>query len=358
MKRSYLLAGVIALVAVIWIGSGQFGGSDSGKRGTAAPATQERPLTAVRTTRFNARGYTQFVVVRGQTQAKRTVRVSAEVRGRIVKLPVEKGARVKRGAIVAEIAVDDRRARLTEAKALVRQREIEYEAAKALKKKGFRAETQFASNAALLEAAKATATRMEIEIGKTRITAPFDGIIDARHLEAGDYADIGDAVLTLVDEDPFLVVADLAENDVERLRPGSPARARLVTGREIEGRVSFIATTANPQTRTFRVDVEVANPAHDLRDGITADVYLPVGTVDAHFVSPALLVLNDRGLVGVRAVTDTNTVAFLPVEILGDAADGVWLGGLPQTIDIISVGQEFVRDGERVRATRSDGTVS
>ncbi|MCH8188922.1 MAG: hypothetical protein IIB66_09540, partial [Proteobacteria bacterium] len=71
----------------------------------------------------------------------------------------------------------------------------------------------------------------------------------------------------------------------------------------------------------------------------------------AHLLSPAALTLNDEGVLGVRIVVPGNTVRFVPVKIIDDTADGIWLSGLPSVADLITVGHEFVRDGDRVRTS-------
>ena len=68
----------------------------------------------------------------------------------------------------------------------------------------------------------------------------------------------------------------------------------------------------------------------------------------AHLVTPSALTLNDNGVVGVKTVEPDNTVKFRTVEIIANNIDGVWLGGLPNKIQLITVGQEFVIDGEIV----------
>ena len=67
------------------------------------------------------------------------------------------------------------------------------------------------------------------------------------------------------------------------------------------------------------------------------------------------MTLNDDGVVGVRTVDATDTVRFMPVDILADETKGVWLGGLPERVRLIVVGQEFVIDGERVTTVSSGG---
>ena len=357
MRRNVFLAIGIALVAVAWMASVRLPDFMASATNETAPApaetreAQPRTLTAVRIQRSIARPRPRLVIIHGHTEAIRKVDIKAETPGRIVALPVAKGGRVKKGDVIARLSLDEREAHLREAESVVRQREIEYKAAKRLKSKGFRAETSFAATAAGLDVAQAQVTRMKIDIAKTRVRAPFDGVIEAQPAELGAYLEVGDVVAHLIDQDPYLVVGQLSENDVAGLRPGATAWARLITGQELEGRIRFIAEAADPETRTFRVELEVANSDRALRDGITAEMQLPLGTDKAHRLSPALLALNDEGLIGVRAV-EGDRVVFHPVEVLGDDADGVWLGGLPEGLDVIVVGHVYVRAGQQVRTVR------
>ncbi len=359
MRRSILLAILIAFVAVAWMVSGQLpefmaSASDTTpaeETKTAAPVARSR--SAVRVVRSTAQERPRLVVIHGHTEAIRKVDIKAETPGRVVDLPAAKGAQVKKGDIIARLALDERAAMLKEAEALVRQRQIEFTAAKRLKAKGFRAATSFAATEASLDAARAQVTRMKVDIAKTRVRAPFDGVIEAQPAELGAYLKVGEVVARLIDQDPYLVVGQLSQNDVAGLSPGDMARATLVTGQALEGRIRFIAEAADPETRTFRIELEVANPDGALRDGITAELQLPLGNDRAHRLSPALLVLDDKGVIGIRAVDDTDQVIFHPVEVLGDDADGVWVAGLPDSLDIITVGHVYVRAGLKVRVVRT-----
>ena len=358
MKRSYLLAFLIALAAGAWLLSGIYpeliaNADDSApvaKTDAASSTERARPLPTVRVTRLGARERIEEVVIYGRTEAVRKVLIKAETPGRVVRLPVERGARVKAGTVIARLALDDRQARLNEARALARQRQIEYRAAEKLKAKGYRAETAYAASQAQLDAARAQVARIEIEIAKTRIRAPFDGIVEEQVAELGAYLKVGEVIAQLVDEDPYLVIGQVSEIDVARLALDADGEARLVGGEPVHGRIRFIAATADPETRTFRVELEVANRERRLRDGVTAELRLPVGTIRAHVVSPAVLTLDDEGRIGVRAVGTDSRVRFYPVKILADDNDGVWLAGLPEVVDVIVVGQEFVRHGDRVEA--------
>jgi membrane fusion protein, multidrug efflux system len=115
--------------------------------------------------------------------------------------------------------------------------------------------------------------------------------------------------------------------------------------------VTFLSRSADPTTRTFRVEVEVPNPDLAIRDGQTVEIAIASDGADAHLLPQSALTLNDQGTLGVRVVTAEETVAFAPVSILRDTTDGVWVDGLGDAASVIIVGQEFVTDGVAVAPT-------
>ena len=350
MKKSYIIAAALAVAAAAWVVSGQLEGDR--KAEAQKPPAQLSMAKRVPTVRVRSQSAEQRlteITLRGRTEALQSVDIRAETYGRIVELTIERGARLKEGDLIARLSPESRPAALREAKALREQRRIEFTAAQKLSEKGFRAETQLAEAEAALEAADAAVRRAEVELENTEIVAPFDGIADDRMIDRGDFVELGDDIARIVDLDPILVVAQVNELDVGRIERGAVGNARLITGVEVAGQVRFVGSMADPQTRTFRVELEVPNPDGAIPDGVSAEVRLPVGEVRAHRVSPAILSLTDAGEVGVKTINADNTVRFRPVEIVDNTLNGVWLAGLPETVTFITVGQEFVTDGQEVR---------
>ena len=150
LNRSQLIAIGIAVVIAVWFVSGLFGGSNgatdemTAAERDAANATvpQVRVVTSTAATRQG------MVTIRGRTAAKRAVEVRAETQGTVSELPVEKGAPVKAGDVLCGINLDARDAQLAEAKALARQRQLEYDASRQLAAKGYRAPTAAAASPA------------------------------------------------------------------------------------------------------------------------------------------------------------------------------------------------------------------
>jgi len=364
MNKSYVIAFVFAAAVTGWIISGQVGASVDENAAEAASAADGgattpdiKPVT-VRVRKLTAEPQSRDIVLRGRTKAVRSVEIRAEIAARVTKVLKAKGALVKAGDIIAHLDIYDRIQRLTQTKALARQRQLEFKAAKALSQKGYRAETKLAAATTQLDAANAQVTRIELEIEHTRIRAPFAGIIDSRPVEVGDYLKIGNPVAVVVDQDPYLVVGEVSEREVGELRVGQSGTAELINGQTVAGKIRFIASTANAATRTFRVEVQVPNPKRNLRDGITAEIRIALPKAPAHFVSPAVLTLNENGEIGVKTVDADNIVHFRPITIISDVENGIWLSGLPTEATVIVVGQEFVRDGDHVVAVTEQAPAS
>jgi membrane fusion protein, multidrug efflux system len=372
VNRSIIIAAVIAVGVTGWIISGNLemlgldklgigkdaianvdaqSDTSTGKISTVTePEKVEKvvPPTTVTVQTMTALPRTQHVVVRGITEALRKVDVKAETDARIVETYVEPGQRVKKGDMIARFAIKDRKAKLEEAEALVQQRDVEYNVAKQLIKKGFSSKTKYYKTQAELDSAKAQVKSMRIRLEDLRLRAPFDGIVEDRQAEVGDYLKVGNVVATIVDENPFLVTAQISELDVGKISVGNAGTATIVTGQQLQGNIRFISKTADAATRTFRVELEVDNEDYSLRGGMTAKIVFSTKTIMAHFMSAAYLTLSEEGQLGVRSVDNDNRVQFYPVAVLADNQEGVWVGGLPETVRIITIGQDFVRHGDIV----------
>jgi membrane fusion protein, multidrug efflux system len=353
MKTSYRWATAITAVVVLWLASGQIAHLlGRHNDGTAQAKTSDIPTVQVMT--LNATKRDATLTVRGRTEALHAVDVRAEVDGMVKAIHFDKGDRVKAGDVLCELKINDKGAKFDMARALVSQREKEYSAARNLAAKGYVSETQAKQAAAALEAAQADQRTQQIALENVNIRAPFDGIVDDRYVNEGDYMRTGDKCEMVIAPQPFLAIGTVSEHDVGGLKIGDPASASLVTGQTVDGKIRFIAQRADTATRTFRLEVELPNPDAKLRDGVSADIKIPTRQVMAQKISPGILVLDDNGVYGVRTV-EHNRVRFHPIQIVSDGPDGMWIGGLPDTVTVITVGQEFVNDGARVVPIESHG---
>lgn len=340
-----------------------------------------------------ARNIDRAVLLRGRTEAARQVDMRAETSGQVISEPLRKGTSVETGDLLCEIdpgtreamlreaearfvqaqaGIPEAAARVAEAQARLEEAEINDRAAARLVEDGFASQTRVASARAAvesaragvqsanlgLEAAQATISSAEAavaaarkEIDRLTITAPFAGLLESDTAEIGSLLQPGALCATVIQLDPIKLVAFVPETEVDRVKVGAPAGARLASGREVIGRVTFLSRSADPTTRTFRVEAEVSNTDLSIRDGQTVEMAVAADGATAHLLPQSALTLDDTGTLGVRVVGDEDRVEFAPVSVLRDSTDGIWVDGLPQTARVIVVGQEFVTEGVQVAPT-------
>jgi len=348
--KSQWITIVIVCALVAWMASGVVDNTGAPASSGPEPQTKvERALTEVQVREMTAESVTRFVELQGQAEADRVATVRAETTGRVVSLPGERGARVSKGDELAVLAMNDREARLEEAKSLVAQRESEYDAAQRLGEKGYQAQNRVKEAKADLAKAKARLAAIREEISNIRISAPFDGVLETRPIEIGDYVSVGDNIATVVDDTPLRIIAHVPQQKVNRITEGASADIEFITGQTATGMVTLVSSVAAESTRTYRVEVQVQNNDHGFRAGMSATLRIPTDTVQAQFVSPAIFSLDTEGRLGVKTVNAKDEVVFHGVDIVQATSEGVWVTGLPQTARVITVGQGFVRAGETVK---------
>ncbi len=333
------------------------------------------------------------VVLRGRTEAARQVTAAAETSGAIISEPIRKGAYVNAGDLLCrldsgtrEASLAEAKARLTEAQgrvpeaqaavaesnARVREAEINVNAARQLSAGGFASETRLVSAEAASEAAAAGVQRAVSgvasaqagieaasaavaiamrEIERLEVRAPFKGLLETDTAELGTLMQPGSPCATIVQLNPMKLVGFVPETEVEKVTLGASATATLSTGSDITGRVTFLSRSADDATRTFRVEIEVPNEDLAIRDGQTVEINVASAGRRAHLLPQSALTLDDSGALGISIIDVGNLAQFMPVTLLRDAIKGVWLAGLPDTVNVIVIGQEFVIDGVTVAPT-------
>ena len=349
--RSWLLSASISVVVGLWLLSGQFD-NDSAQPDSAAstPSVVKPARSSVRVRTQSAEEVQRTIVVNGKTAPARVVELSAETDGRIEFIGAKRGSNVNRGNAIVRLDERDRSARLAQAEATVKQREVEFDAREKLKSESYVSEAQLHEAIAALEAARTELKRAQLDLSYMTIRAPFDGALQSRIVEVGDFVKLGDPVATFVDNRTIIVSANLSEFDVRYVNVDDTATARLATGETVRGRIRYVSPVADAATRTFEVELELNNEAGQLRAGGTAELRIPAESVLAHRVSPSLLTLDDAGNVGIKIINEAGKVEFIVADIALSSVDGVWIAGLPSTATIITVGQGFVAAGSVVNA--------
>ncbi len=287
------------------------------------------------------------LIVRGRTEAIRKVEVRAEVNGGVISEPRLKGSRIKKNETLCEIAAGTRFVNLSEAKMRLLEAEKKSNVVQSLGEKGYSTETSKLTQKTILETAKASLARAEYEISKLVIKAPFAGVLEDNTSEIGSFLNIGSLCATIIDLSQIKLIGYIPELKIREISLGSVASGKTLSGLFTKGKVSFISRQADPVTKTFRVEILAENKDELIRDGETIEIQINLNSNKVHLLPQSVLTLNDAGELGVRTVIDKK-VEFFKIKILRDQKNGLLVKGLPNTVDVITVGQEFVIDGQEV----------
>jgi multidrug efflux system membrane fusion protein len=348
-ERPWIIAVALTGLVVLWLASGLFSNPPATAT-SSPPAARDVAVQRVQIRAQQAEPVQRTISVYGRTAPARGVELKAETDGRVTSLGIERGRAARRGQVLLSLDLRDRDARLAQASASVAEHESAFAGQQELKAQGYVSDTQLAETRAKLEAARAELVRARLDRANMAIRAPFDGAVQDRAVEIGDYVRAGESVATFVDNTRLIVTGSLAEQDAGFVRVGSQATARLVTGQEVKGRIRYLAPVAEAATRTFAVELEIPNPDGRLPAGVTAEMLLPGGEILAYRVAPSLLTLDANGKLGLKTVDEARRVVVHPVEIAHSEANAVWVTGLPDTADVIVVGQGYVSAGQSVEA--------
>ena len=412
MKKSILIATFILLLVVGWIGSGQFSNSvvaqneetqEVSKTETSYSESSENNESeeftfSVETKIFTSSLIDQSIELQGQTIHNKKIDVKSETSGKINSIKFSRGENVSKNAEMITISLEDRKEKLLSAEKdlerlskeiilneknrdnLLRQNierielyEIEYASAKQLIDKGLSSKSKlslasfnlanakadredikikFESTLASLEAqitnVKSVLKNIKLDINKTSIKAPFDGIISEKMVEETEFISVGTPLFSIIDLDPIKIEGYLSEFDVNKVSVGTNAIIEDSNGIKKNGTITFISPSAEISTRTFEITIEANNKDLTYKSGITTKIIIKGSELKAHKIPPSILTLLDDGTVGVKAVNKENNVVFYPTKTIKDTIDGMWVSGLPESVNLIISGQEYISIGEKI----------
>ena len=407
MKKSIFIASFILLVVVGWIGSGQF--TDVNAQDDTSPSTDSSNETVekvlvedtgnkVEVKEFNFSQIDQSIELQGQTTHNKKIDVKSETTGNIINIAFKRGDKVSKGEELIKISIENRKEllnsakkdldrlnkelelneknkinRLSQNKELIKLYEIEFASAKQLIDKGLSSksklslasfnfanarsdqedilitfESQQSSIGAQIANVRSQLKNIELDIDKTVINSPFSGIISDKMIEESEYITPGNIMFTIIDLNPIKIQGYLSEFDVNKVSLGTKAIIENTNGLKKNGTISFISPSAETSTRTFEITIEADNADLSFKSGITTKITIAGSELKAHKIPPSILTLQDDGTVGVKAVNDENIVIFYPTTSVKDTIDGIWVSGLPDKVNLIVTGQEYVAVGESV----------
>ena len=358
MKAARIAAVGIVVAAVAWIASGHLMPHDSAESraairpGDAAPAKLFR--VAVAPVKIEPRS--RKLVLSGRTEADKKMMVTARGDGVVSELRVKRGDIVKQGDVIAILSDEAREARVTQARAMLQQRKAELEARMKLVEQGTLPKLEAVNLETQYKAAEAGLAAAEAERERGVVRAPWGGVVNDIPVEVGQaaFSFTGREIAQIAALDPILAVVEVAERRLGGIKLGDAAEVRFVTGATTSGKIRFISKVASASTRTYRVDIEIANRDLAIPDGITCEATIPLAAEAAAHVPRSALTFSSGGELGVRIVDAAGKVAFVPVSVVEDDQQFMWVAGLADGARVIVQGQDFVREGQSVEAVDAD----
>ncbi|ADZ91333.1 efflux RND transporter periplasmic adaptor subunit [Marinomonas mediterranea] len=359
-KLGPISAVAVASAAVLWMYSGGHGithaqASDQQANETHSESKVDTPSSSTDTSLFSvqvktltAQSIENTLKLSGETESDKSQVLVNAIAGKVSELTVLKGDYVKAGQKLVAFDTRSLKANISQARALVKQRKIELDGIKRLKRNNLTSQVTLAQAETDLASAQATLKSYQINLENAIITAPFAGIVNTVNVEKGQYVAVGSGILDLVSVDPITVKVNLPQAHLSKVAVGTIADVALPNGTHASGQVEYVSRVANNATRTLPVEINLPNPDNNIPAGISADVNFILNEQKAHSFSPALISLNDAGKTSIKTIAPNNTVQSEQVEIVREERDKVWVIGLPNTINIITVGQGYVSVGDQV----------
>lgn len=355
MSRSLILSVILAIAATLWILSGSFTESSGKSLETASEADSANnvPLFKVKTERKAVQIMQDLIELQGAIEAERDIEIRAETEGTIEHVYAQQGQRLNAGDAILSLAINERQARLEQAKAELKLKTAELASSQSLKDKNMISDNQHQQRIADVAAAQAAIKTIEVEIKQTRIQAAFKGVLNAVHVEEGDYVAPGSALATLVDQASVIITTEVPQQHIGKLMLGQVVEATLLDGRKISGILSYISGAAKANTRTFHIEARAANDQGIEHFGQSAQVKIYLGERRAYHLPASLLNLDSDGSLHIKTLDTQQRVISHQVEIIRSDNQGLWLSGLPDAIQLITVGQGFVAAGEQVEVVEA-----
>lgn len=276
--------------------------------------------------------------------------IIAPVDVKLDKILVKEGDQVAPGQVlvIADLKVEN--VRLAKSNAVLKQRQLEYKSALSLLKKSLISEQQLAEAVTQLRTAEQNNAEAVKQMRLNHIKSYVHGIVENIDAYKNQLMSAGTIFGNIVETSTIIVKGSLAEIIVNKVQVGDRANVILKNGDSLAGHVRNISPISHSDTRTFDFEVEIPqSEAHSSSIyGMTATIQILQPFILAHFISPALLQLDDQGGVGIQTVDNENRVAFKNITIVDSDTNGIWVSGLNKREHIIAQGAGFVDHGDLV----------
>ncbi|MGH8003899.1 MAG: efflux RND transporter periplasmic adaptor subunit [Limisphaerales bacterium] len=287
----------------------------------------------------------------GTLEALDAITVVSQIDALVTDVPFHEGALIEKGGLIARLDDEQLKAEEARAEALRDQRKISYERVKSIVEQKAGAPQDLDDAAAGLKMAEADLAFIRARLAKTKIVAPFSGLVGARRTSPGAFARSGDPITELAKIDELRIIFYAPERYLANLKSGASVTVSTPAfpGYELKGRVSVVEPVVNPETRTVKILARVANPHRKFRPGMSANVSAVLSERKNSLLVPdeAIFSVGNQKLVYV--IQPDSSVAPTPVTLGTRLPDAVEvLQGLSAGARIVKAGHQKLFPGAKV----------
>jgi membrane fusion protein (multidrug efflux system) len=287
----------------------------------------------------------------GTIEALDAITVVSEIDAAVTALPFKEGGTISKGEVIAQLDDTQLAAEVARADALRAQAKATYDRVKAVVDQNAGAPQDLDDAAAVLKVAEANLAVATARYAKTRVTAPFDGVIGARRVSIGTFLRPGQPIADLVNIDEIRVTFSAPERFLSSLSRGNPVTVSVPAypGHEVTGEIIVIEPVVDEGTRSVRVVARVKNPERKFRPGMSGNVSAVLGERPNAVTIPNEAVFGSGNQTFVFIVKPDSTVARVPLTLGSRYPDVVEvLQGLEPGMTVVRAGHQKLYDGGKV----------
>lgn len=287
--------------------------------------------------------------------------VSAEVNGTVQTITFEEGQKIKKGGLLVKLDSDlleksllSKTALYEETLSALERARKDFERTVTLYKKNIIAEKDYDDQAFLVKglekksaSLKADVDRLTIEVRRTVIMSPFDGVVIKRNVSRGEWLSPGRSVATIARNNVVDVIVEVPERIIRYVTPEMIVSVSA-GGNQMKGKLHAVIPKGDIATRTFPLKIRIDNGS-SLMEGMAAWVKLPAGKTLPGLLVPRDAILNMAGRTVVVAVID-GKASILPVTVTGYTRShvGIHSQKISKGMNVVIKGNERLREGQPV----------
>jgi membrane fusion protein (multidrug efflux system) len=348
VRRSRVLAAALTVACAL----SACGGEQGAAAGTGPSEGGGPPPPAVEVVTLTSEAFRQSVALLGELRSAESVMVKPEISGVIETIRFAEGEAVRKGDVLFELRDDEQLARLHEAEAQLALAEDEFQRTQLLARRNAAADVQLERDRSELAVARAREERYRAEFERTRIRAPFDGLVGARQVSPGARVTPEDALVRIDAVDPMELAFTIPEAALPLAKLGAAFELEVASypGRKFPGAISFVAPSVDTQTRRILIKGRVPNPEARLLPGMFATVQAELGERQAFLVPEEAVVTDPQGFFVWRIGKDEGAER-VPVQLGAREGGRVEISAELAAGDrVVTAGTHKVRAGEKVKA--------